>query len=190
MWPRGRDATVGDSAFTLDREDVLAHLLYLREAFSGAENCSFRGEVRKYLLEVAEAGNYAVTIDAAFDGFGCSVAPLEEGDVAEVDDDGRPTFCCAERLVPEKSIVNWSESVKASLIASPKEAGLRLTMWPMSPVLSASLLPTCSWLMAEMVKLESKHSSEQPPKKVGPSTRATGRYCVSRTPQTNRTHRA
>ena len=68
MWPRGRDATVGDSAFTLDREDVLAHLLYLREAFSGAENCSFRGEVRKYLIEVAEAGNYAVTIDAAFDG--------------------------------------------------------------------------------------------------------------------------
>ena len=82
-------------ASTLDREEVLAHFLFLQDAFVGAANCSFRGERREYLFEVADTGTYIVTIDAVDDaGQGCTVTPVLDA-VDEVDEHGNPIFTCA-----------------------------------------------------------------------------------------------
>lgn len=59
-------------SFVLVADDVLAHMLFLPEAFSGPGACSWEGE-RAFLFDVVGAGQYLVVVDATEGGLGVAV---------------------------------------------------------------------------------------------------------------------
>ena len=80
-----RGARSTEAPATIEREDILAHLAFLADAFTGAEGCPFVGETRAYLFAVTDAGHYLVRIDASAGGLGCTVEPVDDASHGPVD---------------------------------------------------------------------------------------------------------
>ena len=51
-----------ETAF-VDREDILAHLSFLAEAYD-EKSCNFAGSSRSFLFDVSDAGQFRVLVDA------------------------------------------------------------------------------------------------------------------------------
>lgn len=76
MLPAPASRKDAPSPFVLVADDVLAHMLFLPEAFRGPSACSWEGQ-RAYLFDVAGAGQYLVGVDATDAGLGASVLPYD-----------------------------------------------------------------------------------------------------------------
>jgi len=72
-----RNASRAQPPFVLVADDMLAHLLFLPEAFRGPTACSWEGGVRAFLFDVTGAGQYLVNVDPSEGGLGVTVQPFD-----------------------------------------------------------------------------------------------------------------